>query len=75
MNTISVSYDLKYRFKNHPHIQLKDKRNIFNVKTGRRIKLTTNGGSIGIWIGRDFIVKSELNNYVELIPKREYCPF
>lgn len=76
MGSISVSYNLKWRFKKYPHICLSDKRNIFNIKTGRRKKITTNGGSIGLWLdSKTFIVKSELNSHLEKIPKKIYCPF
>lgn len=76
MNSISISYDLKWRFKDYPHIQLSDKRTIFNTKTGRIKRITTNGGSIGLWITSNrFIVKTELNKYIEKIPKKEHYPF
>lgn len=66
---------MKWRFKTHPHIQLKDKRNIFNIKTGRRIRLTTNGGCVGIWLGKSFIPKTKLNSLIELIPVEQNLPF
>lgn len=75
MNYLTVSYPLIYRFKDHHHLQVSKCKRICNTKTGRQIKITTNGGSIGIWIGNKFIIKSELNNHIEKIPKKEYCPF
>ena len=75
MSNITVNYALKWQFKNYPYIQLKDSRHIFNMRTGRRIKLTTNGGSVGIWLGRVFIIKAELNSHIQRIPKKEVLPF
>lgn len=73
MNTITVVYHLKYRFKDYPHIQVTSSGEIFNIKTGRRKKMCVNGSSIGIWVTpKRFIIKSNLNRYLELIPKYEY---
>jgi hypothetical protein len=76
MNTISVSYNLIWMLKDYPHLQITKCKKIFNTKTGRRIKITLNGGSIGLWVSpKKFIVKSELNKHIELIPKKQDCPF
>lgn len=73
MNTITVVYHLKYRFKDYHHIQVTKDGDIFNVKTGRRKKMCVNGSSVGMWItSKKFILKSKLNNYLEIIPKYEY---
>ena len=73
MNTITVVYQLKYRFKNHHHIQVTKEGDIFNIKTGRKKKICVNGSSVGIWITpKKFILKSKLNSHIEIIPKHEY---
>jgi len=73
MNTITVVYRLKYRFKDYPFIQVTKAGDIFNIKTGRRKKICVNGSSVGVWITpKKFILKRKLNNYLELIPKYEY---
>ena len=73
MNTITVVYHLKYRFKKYKHIQVTKDGDIFNVKTGRKKKICVNGSSVGIWITpKKFILKSKLNSFLELIPKYEY---
>jgi hypothetical protein len=69
MNTISVTYRLKWRFKQHHNIQVSECGKIFNTKTNRELKIKVNGYSIGFWLGKKFILKSKLNNYIELIPK------
>lgn len=60
---------MKWRFKKYPHIQVTEGKEIFNIKTGRQKKLTINGGSKGLWIGRKFVLLKDLNNHIELIPK------
>jgi hypothetical protein len=74
MQTISISYTLKWRFKNYPYIQITECKKVINTLNGRIKKQVFNGGSIGYWIGKQFIVKKKLNSYIELIPK-ESCPF
>lgn len=73
MNTIIVTYHLKYRFKDYPYIQVTKDGYIFNIKTSRRKKMCVNGNSVGIWITpKKFILKRKLNDYLELIPRYEY---
>lgn len=75
MNTISISYPLKWQFKNYPYIKVSNCKKVFNTKTGKMLKITVNGGSIGLWIGKKFILKYKLNDCLELIPTKEYSPF
>lgn len=76
MNSISVNYTLVWQFKNYPHIKITRCRKVFNTKTGKNLKITTNGGSIGVWLSKNiFIVKTKINTQIELIPKKDYLPF
>jgi len=73
MNSITITKKLKWRFKNYPHIRVSESKEIFNIKTGRRKKICYNGGSLGVWITSNiFIVKSKINNHLELIPEHEH---
>lgn len=67
-NKISIKYDLKWQFKNATHYKMTPCRKIVNTRTGRILKCVLNGGSIGWWIGDKFVVKSKVNEFVELIP-------
>lgn len=50
----------------------KDK-NLYNFKLTRKVKQSTNGGSIGYWIGKKFY---SLNKLRPLLYKKEIdCPF
>lgn len=75
MNTVSITYKLKYRFKDKNYIQVTKCGKIFNTQTGRELKLRLNGYSVGFWLGKKFILKSKLNNLIESIPKKETLPF
>jgi hypothetical protein len=68
MHTISIKYNLIWRFKTAHHYQMTRCKKVVNIKTSRVLKSTLNGGSIGWWIGDKFVVKSKVNEFVELIP-------
>lgn len=74
MNTISISYDLKRRYKKAHHYQWTTCGKLVNVKTNRIIKKVVNGRSVGYWICLKFITLNNLRQELELIPKDE-CPF
>lgn len=73
---IDSQLEFIYSFKEYPHIKVSKCRKIFNSKTGKRLKITINGGSIGVWVApKVFIVKSKINNHIVLIPKKIHYPF
>lgn len=74
MNTISVSYDLKWRYKIHHHYQWTTCGKLYNMQTGRKIKKTVNGRSVGYWIKGKFITLNNLRKNLEII-KNEHTPF
>ncbi len=67
MQTISVTYTLIWQFKQANHYQVTRCRKVFNTKTGRKLKQCYNGGSIGYWIARKFIVAKNINKNLEKI--------
>lgn len=71
----TVTYTLKWRFKNYPHIQITECKKVINTINGRVKKQVLNGGSVGYWIGKEFIVRKNLNSHIEIIPKEEIIPF
>jgi hypothetical protein len=74
MNCISVTYTLKYQLKMFPEYQFSEDKQCFNIKTGRKIKQTLCGGSIGYCIRGKFTSLKSLRKELQLIPKQE-CPF
>jgi hypothetical protein len=73
-NTISVNYALKWRLKDKHNYQWSVCGKLFNVQTGRQKMKTVNGGSVGYWIGREFVILNDLRIRLELIQK-EVLPF
>lgn len=47
----------------------------YNLKSGRLIKQITKNYTIGHIINSKFYSLKNLKNYLEKIPKKEYCPF
>jgi hypothetical protein len=74
INTISITYRLKWRLKFDHRYQWSEDGKLFNVCRGRLKKRVLNGGSIGYWIGNKFYTLDNLRSSLELIPK-EKLPF
>ena len=75
MNRLSINYDLKWQHKMHTHYKWSNCGKLFNTQTGRQLKKTVNGRSVGYWIKGRFITLTILRNSLELIPKTHACPF
>ena len=74
MNTISISYTLKYQLDFSPEYHWSECNKCFNVKTGRQIKQTMCGGSIGYCIRGKFYSLNKLRQSLVKIKKSD-CPF
>ena len=72
---IQVSFIVKWQFKEYSHYKISTCKKIINCKTGRIIKCTKNGGSIGYFIAGKFYKKSDINNHIEVIPKSKCQAF
>lgn len=71
---VQVSFKVKWQFKEHQHYKISTCKKVINCQTGRIIKCTKNGGSIGYFISDKFYKKSDINKHIELIPKQK-TPF
>ena len=74
MNTISVTYTLKFRLNFAHEYQFTEKGQCFNTKTGRKIKKVYNSRCIGYSIKGKLKSLTFLRGYLEKIP-RETTPF
>lgn len=72
INTISITYALKYKVKGHSNYKISACNKVFNTKTGRQLKRCYNAGSIGYWINRKFITVANLRRQAIKI---EQLPF
>lgn len=75
MLTISVTYKVKWRIKGNEKYGWTVCGKLFNLTNNREIKKTVKGLMPGYWIGREFISLDKLRSQIEVIPKKEYCPF
>jgi len=74
MNSISISYTLKYQLSFAPQYKWTSCGKCFNIKTGRQIKQVYNNGCIGYSINGKFNSLKKLR--LKLIKiKEEKCPF
>jgi len=75
MNTITVTYTLKYRLNFAVEYQFTKCKKCFNVKSGRQIKQTQSKGSIGYCIRSKFYSLTKLREHLEVIPVKQTLPF
>lgn len=75
MNNISVNYDLKWQYKPAPWYKWTTCGKLFNARTGRKIKKTVNGRSVGYWLAGKFCPLSRLRTQLEIIPKKQDFTF
>ena len=73
MNSVSVSYALKYQLDFAPEYQFSG-RDCFNVKRGTKIKRVVNGRCVGYCIRGKFHSLTRLKKHLQLIEKID-CPF
>lgn len=66
--------DFRWQLKDLPHYKITNKRDVYNCKTGRKLKRTVVGYTIGYWIAGKFYSLSRLNCSAEKIIKVD-CPF
>ena len=71
---VQVNFIVKWQFKEYTNYKISTCKKIINCKTGKIIKCTKNGGSVGYFINGKFFKKSDINKYTELISKN-ICPF
>ncbi len=74
MITVSTTYALKWQHKQYHNYKWSECGKLFNGMTGRQIKKTVCGGSIGYCIKGKFQSVNTLRSQLELIPEQE-SPF
>ena len=74
MNTISINYTIKYELGFSSNYKWLNDNSCYNIKTGRKIKQTLVGGSIGYCINGKFHSLKFLRKHL-IKPEKEICPF
>lgn len=63
--TISTTYTLKWYINDTYKVSICG--NVFNTKRGIKLKRVLNGGSVGYWIGKEFVTLKELRKRLNKI--------
>lgn len=69
MYSTTVNYNLKWQLIFDNKYKISECRKIINTKTGRIIKETVVGYTVGFWIGKKFIPKNKINKLIEIVPE------
>ena len=75
MLEFTTKHIAKYRLKNANNYVFSTDKICYNTKTGRVIKQIMKGSTIGYIIDSKFKSLATLKVELELIPKKQYCPF
>ena len=70
-----VTYKSKYRLKSNTNYVFSNCGLCFNLKSGKLVKQITKGYTIGYLINGKFYSLQVLKKDLEIIPKKEFCPF
>jgi len=74
MHSFTVSYAIKYVVSFADHYVFNQHKEMYNTRTGRRIKKVVQGRSIGYNIQGRFYSLKKLRPYLTK-PKKQLCPF
>ncbi len=72
---IQVTYTAKWQIKNATWYKFTDCKKLVNCKTEKEVTKTMKGTKAGYYIDREFVSLLDLRSRIELIPKKEICPF
>lgn len=75
MLEFTTKHIAKYRLKSANNYVYSTDKICYNLKTGRIIKQILKGSTIGYIINGKFKSLDNLRKDLEIIPKKEYCPF
>lgn len=73
-SSIEISISVKWMVNGYPDYGFGEDKNLYNLKTNRRLKQSINGGSIGYWIGKQFITLHKIRTLLYRQTKCR-CPF
>jgi len=71
---VQVNFTVKWQLKEFPHYKISTCKKVINCQTGKIIKYTKNGGSVGYFIAGKFYKKSNIDDFIEVISSPKY-PF
>lgn len=74
MQSITYTIEIVWFIKNYDCYGFGKDKNLYNLKTGRKLKQCYNSGSIGYWFGKEFKTITALRKMLYK-PKKEKLPF
>lgn len=75
MIEIAIKVACYWRLKNNNNYVFSKEGRCFNLKTGNEIQQSTNSRCIGYYIKGKFKSLTAIKKTMEVIPKKEFCPF
>lgn len=64
MESITYTIEIKWRINNFDNYGFGTDKNLYNIKTNRKLKKCYNGGSIGYWLGGTFVTLFKLKQLI-----------
>lgn len=76
MQTISMTkvIELRWKIRGYEEYYFGNDKNLYNIKTGRKLLKTINNRSVGYWLGKKFYSQNKLKQLL-IRPDNYYCPF
>lgn len=74
MQSITYTIEILWLIKDFDGYGFGKDKNLYNLKTGRKLKQCYNSGSIGYWFGKEFKTLTVLRKMLYK-PKKEKLPF
>ena len=74
MESITYTIEIKWHIKGYECYGFGTDKNLYNLKTGRKLKQSYNSGSIGYWFGKRFLTLYSIKKLL-FKPKYTYLPF
>jgi len=74
MTSITYTIEIKWEIKGFESYGFGTDKNLYNLKTGRRLQQSYNSGSIGYWFGKKFKTLTSLKKLLYK-PMRIKLPF
>ncbi len=71
---VNYAIEIKWVIKGYDTYCFGVDKNLYNIKTGRRIKQSYNSRSIGYWLGKEFYSLNKLKPLIEVL-KTDKAPF
>lgn len=70
MPSVTYTIEIKWQIRGFESYGFGSDKNLYNLKTNRRIKQSYNAGSLGYWFSKKFVTLSKLRSMLIKTPKQ-----